>query len=106
MSVRGVNLFDIYGLIGTLATFGFVTAYILVSAAAPLFLRAQGRLTPQAICISALAVLAMGAALLGNLYPVPATPYSYMPYLYAVMLLMGFAWSTLWSARSPSFAAE
>jgi len=106
MSVRGINLFDIYGLIGTLATFGFVTAYILVSAAAPLFLRAQGRLTPQAICISALAVLAMGAALLGNLYPVPATPYSYMPYLYAVMLLMGFAWSTLWSARSPSFAAE
>jgi hypothetical protein len=48
----------------------------------------------------------MGAALLGNLYPVPATPYSYMPYLYVVMLLMGFAWSTLWSARSPSLAAE
>ena len=44
-----MNLFEIYGLIGTLATFGFVTAYILVSAAAPLYLRSLGRLTPQAI---------------------------------------------------------
>ena len=31
MTLRGMNLFDIYGLIGTLATFGFVTTYILVS---------------------------------------------------------------------------
>jgi amino acid transporter len=104
MTLRGVNLFDIYGLIGTLATFGFVTAYILVSAAAPLYLRSRGCLTPQAIAISVLAILAMGAALLGNLYPVPAAPYSYLPYLYALLLLSGFAWSTIWIARSsPSF---
>jgi hypothetical protein len=77
----------------------------LVSAAAPLFLRAQGRLTPQAVAISVLAVLAMGAALLGSLYPVPAAPYSYLPYLYALLLLIGFAGSTLWSARAPSFDA-
>ena len=44
MTLRGMNLFDIYGLIGTLATFGFVTAYILVSAAAPIFLRSRGLL--------------------------------------------------------------
>src|SRR6202042_742277 len=100
MALRGMNLFDIYGLTGTLATFGFVTVYILVSAAAPLYLRAQGRLTPQAIGISILAVLAMGAALLGSLYPVPAAPYSYLPYLYAVLLLGGFAWSMIWSARA------
>jgi len=103
MMSRGMNLFDIYGLIGTVATFGFVTAYILVCAAAPLFLRARGRLTPQAVGISALAIVAMGAALLGNLYPVPEAPYSYLPYLYAALLLTGFAWSTIWSARTPSF---
>ena len=74
MTLRGMNLFEIYGLIGTLATFGFVTAYILVCAAAPLYLRSQGRLTPQAIGISVLAILAMSAALLGNLYPVPDAP--------------------------------
>jgi amino acid transporter len=106
MMLQGRNLFDIYGLIGTLATFGFVTAYILVSAAAPLFLRSRGCLTPQAIGISILAILAMGAALLGNLYPVPAAPYSYLPYLYLGLLLSGFAWSTIWIARAPALAAE
>jgi amino acid transporter len=105
MTLRGMNLFDIYGLIGTLATFGFVTAYILVCAAAPLYLKSLGRLTPQAMGISILAILAMAAALLGNLYPVPEAPYSYLPYLYAVLLLAGFAWSTIWY-RSPGFIPQ
>lgn len=100
MILRGINLFDIYGLIGTLATFGFVTAYILVSMAAPFYLRSMNRLTPQAIAISGLAVIAMGAALLGSLYPVPTSPYWLLPYLYAGMLLIGFSWSTIWSYRT------
>ena len=102
----GLNLFEIYGLIGTVATFGFVTVYILVSAAAPIYLRSLGRLTPQAIGISVLAILAMCAALLGNLYPIPDAPYSYLPYLYVALLLTGFTWSTVWSARSPSLPRE
>ncbi len=106
LTLRGVGLFDIYGLLGTLATFGFVTAYILVSAAAPAYLRSLGRLTPRAIVISALAVVAMGAALLGSLYPVQAAPYSYLPYLYAGLLLSGFAWSTIWMSRPPTLAEE
>ncbi len=106
MTLRGMNLFEIYGLIGTIATFGFVTVYILVCAAAPLYLRSQGLLTPQALGISVLAIVAMTAALLGNLYPVPDAPYSYLPYVYVALLLTGFAWSTIWSARAPSFVAR
>jgi amino acid transporter len=106
MTLRGVSLFDIYGLIGTLATFGFVTVYILVSVAAPLYLRSRGCLTPQAIVISALAIFAMGLALLGSLYPVPATPYSLLPYIYAVLLAGGFAWSVRSSGRSAPLIAE
>ena len=106
MTLRGMNLFDIYGLIGTLATFGFVTAYILVSVAAPLFLRSRGCLTPQAILISALRCSLWELRLLGSLYPVPAAPYSFLPYIYAVLLAAGFAWSTIWSARSPSLLTE
>jgi hypothetical protein len=48
----------------------------------------------------------MCAALLGNLYPVPDAPYSYLPYIYAVLLLAGFGWSTVWSARTPSFVPD
>jgi len=106
LAFRGLNPFDIYGLIGTVATFGFVTAYILVCAAAPLYLRSRGRLTPQAVGISGLAIFAMGAALLGSLYPVPDVPYSYLPYIYAALLLAGFAWSTVWSARTPALEPQ
>lgn len=102
---RGLNLFDIYGLLGTVATFGFVTVYILVSIAAPIYLRSLGRLTPRAIAISFLAVIAMGVALLGSLYPVPAGPYAILPYIYGGLLLAGFAWSTAWSARTPSLVS-
>ncbi len=102
MTVRGMNLFDIYGLLGTLATFGFVTAYILVSVAAPLYLRARGRLTPYALAISVLAIIAMCVALVGNLYPVPEAPYSYLPWLYAGLLSAGVAGSTICSMRSRS----
>ena len=95
MTLRGTSVSDVFGLFGALATFGFVTAYILVSVAAPFYLRSINRLTPQAICISVLAVIAMGAALLGSLYPIPAAPYSWLPYIYIAVLLFGFSWSVL-----------
>ncbi|HUA17681.1 MAG TPA: APC family permease [Bryobacteraceae bacterium] len=104
LTMRGIDLFEIYGLLGTLATFGFVTAYLLVSAAAPLYLRSQGRLTLRAVSISILAVGAMCAALLGSLYPVPPPPYSVLPYLYAVLLLAGFGWSMVRTTRSPALS--
>jgi hypothetical protein len=88
------------------ATFGFVTAYILVCAAAPLYLRALGRLSARAVAVSALAILAMLFALVGNLYPVPEAPFSYLPYLYAVLLLAGFGWSIMWRARNPAHSTE
>jgi amino acid transporter len=106
MTARGTDLFEIYGLVGAVSTFGFVTVYILVCAAAPMYLRSLGLLTPQAVGISVLAIMAMCAALLGNLYPVPDAPYSYLPYLYVALLLTGFTWSTVWSARSPALARE
>jgi amino acid transporter len=106
MTLRGVGVFEIYGLLGTLATFGFVTAYIMIALAAPVFLRAQGRLTFQALAVSLLAVLAMGAALLGSIYPVPPGSYALLPYIYVVILTAGLTWSLVWSARSPVLAEE
>jgi hypothetical protein len=44
--------------------------------------------------------------LLGNLYPVPEAPYSYLPYLYVVLLAAGFGWSVIWHGRSLALAPE
>ncbi len=103
---RGVSPFDVYGLLGTLATFGFLTAYILISIAAAIFLRAQGRLTIGNAAISGLALLAMGLAFIGNLYPAPPPPYSYLPYIYLGLLGSGLLWSIVLNSRAPSLVEE
>ena len=104
MTLKSIGLFEIYGLIGTLATFGFVTAYILVSAAAPIYLRTQRRLTFRDLGISLLAVLGMAVALFGSLYPIPPHPYSMLPYIYVTLLAGGLACSKVWSARRAQYA--
>jgi amino acid transporter len=102
MTWIGVSPFDVYGLLGTLATFGFLTAYMLVSVAAPIFLRNEGKLTLKDIAISVLALAAMTLALLGNVYPAPPPPYTYLPYIYLVLLVLGLSWSLVMNARAAS----
>jgi amino acid transporter len=104
--LSGIGPLDVYGLLGTLATFGFLTAYMLVSLAAPIFLRAQGRLTFRDIAISAIALIAMAVAFAGSVYPVPAPPYSYLPYIYFGLLLAGLAWSVALNAKATPFSED
>jgi amino acid transporter len=106
MSACGIGASDIYGLMGTLATFGFLTAYVLVSIAAPIFLKAERRLTVRDGVVSALALLAMSVALIGNVYPVPPPPYNYLPYIYVGVLLSGLTWSMVLNARTPAFVEK
>jgi amino acid transporter len=101
-----VSLIDIYGLLATLATFGFLTAYALVCIAAPVFLRANGSLTVRDLVISGLALIAMGMAFMGNVYPVPPAPYSYLSYIYVGLMLAGLTWSLISNARTPTFSDE
>jgi amino acid transporter len=100
----GISPFDVYGMLGTVATLGFLTAYMLVSIAAPIFLHKEGRLRLTDIAISAVALLAMGLALVGNVYPVPPSPFSYLPYIYLALLLGGLAWSLVLNSRSTPFS--
>lgn len=101
---RGFSVTDIYGLIATLATFGFLTAYTLVCLAAPMFLKAKGRLTVRDLVISGLALIAMGMAFMGNVYPVPPPPYTYLSYIYLGLLLAGVGWSLISNSRSVAFS--
>src|SRR6202030_20069 len=75
LAYRGASGLDVYGWMGSLATYGFIVAYALVSVALPGYLRSHGGFGPGIRIISALAGIAMLLALLGNLYPVPEGPY-------------------------------
>lgn len=89
---RGDSGLDVYGWMGSLATYGFIVAYALVCIALPRYLRDHGAAQTTSWIIPALASVAMLLALVGNLYPVPQGPYGKLPYIYLAYLAAGLLW--------------
>jgi amino acid transporter len=95
LAAGGASGLDVYGWMGSLATYGFIVAYALVSIALPRYLRDHGIFRPGAQIVPWIACAAMILALIGNLYPVPEGPYGKMPYIYLAYLAAGLLWFTL-----------
>jgi amino acid transporter len=95
LALRGVAGTDIYGWMGSLAVYGFLTAYGLAAVALPLYLKRNHHLTSGTLLLSIAGTAAMLLALAGTLYPVPARPYNWLPYVYLAYLLCGVALFTL-----------
>ena len=105
LAMRGASGLDVYGWMGSLATYGFIVAYALVSIALPRYLKQCGRYRPGAQVIPWLACAAMLLALAGNLYPVPEGPYGKLPYIYLGYLAAGMVWFFLRPRnRAPALA--
>jgi amino acid transporter len=92
LAARGASGLDVYGWMGSLATYGFIVAYALVCLALPGYLRAHNAYGINAHILSWVACIAMLLALAGNLYPVPEGPYGKLPYIYLGFLLAGMVW--------------
>jgi amino acid transporter len=92
LAARGASGLDVYGWMGSLATYGFIVAYALVCMALPRYLRQHSAYRPGAQIIPCLAFTAMLLALIGNLYPVPEGPYGKLPYIYLAYLCAGLIW--------------
>ena len=103
LAARGNGGLDIYGWLGSLATYGFIVAYGMVCCALPKYLRDQGVFRSGAQIIPWLAATAMVLALIGNLYPVPEGPYGKLPFIYLIYLAAGLGWF-FWNARQEKFA--
>ncbi len=97
-NVRGL---DAFGYLGSIATYGFLLVYILVSVAAPVYLYRQGKLRPSNVVISVLAVLFMLIPVIGSIYPVPPAPYNVFPYLFLMLLAVGGGRIFMIRLRSP-----
>ena len=92
LAMRGASGLDVYGWMGSLATYGFTVTYALVSVALPGYLREHNAYRSGAQIIPWLACGAMLLALAGNLYPVPEGPYGKLPYIYLAYLMAGLSW--------------
>ena len=109
----GTKVLDAYGYFGTIATYGFLVAYILISIAAPVYLYREHQLRLTDIIFAVMGVGFMIIPVLGSiglpgndLFPVPAAPYDSFPKWFLLYIVLGGAWFMVLRARSPQIIQE
>src|SRR5579862_5687916 len=87
---NGMAVLDEFNDAGTMGAFGLLGAYILITLAAPAFLKKRGELMARDIvmCVAAMVLLLVPA--IGSVYPVPAPPVNAFPYVFAAYLFIGY----------------
>ena len=88
---RGIAPLVIFGYLGSVATFGFLFAYILIAVAAPVYLRHRGEKSAISWIVSVCALLLLFLPLVGSVYPEPPAPGKYLPYVFVALLALGTA---------------
>lgn len=108
----GITAFDAQGYLGTMASFGFLVVYILVSLAAPVYLKNLGLLRVKHVIYAALAVALMILPLVATigipgskLFPPPSFPDSLFVWLFIAYMLVGLGWLFVRKYRSPDVIA-
>lgn len=111
--LAGSNAFEAQGDFGTLCSFGFILVYMLISAAAPAYLKSIGKLTRRARAISIGALCFMLLPLVGtvgipgsDLFPTPDASGVVLMAVFVVYMGLGLGGLLLQRARRPSMIGE
>jgi amino acid transporter len=91
-ALSGMAVGDEFNDAGTLAALGFITAYALVSVAAPLYVKSLGEAKPGHWILAAASLLLLLVPTIGSFYPVPPPPVVYFAYAFLVYFAIGGAW--------------
>jgi amino acid transporter len=97
---QGMALLDIFNDLSTIATFGFLVVYVLISIAAPVFLSRIGERSAASVLKSLAAILFMVPPVVATVYPLPAPPADRFPLYFAAYLGTGAAWYLYLLARA------
>jgi amino acid transporter len=100
------NPLTTFGDAGTLAAFGFLLAYFLISVAAPVYLAKRREMRPRDLIIAILACLCLLVPTIGSFYPPPPYPVNIFPYIFVGYLVLGGAWLFTVSRRQRGILSE
>ena len=92
LAINGVSGTDMYGWLGSISVFGFLTAYALVAASLPFARKALGQHSHTVAIVSWITVLVMIAGAVGSIYPIPPAPAIWFPYIYLTCMALGMTW--------------
>ena len=82
------SLIDCINYLTQLASFGCIAGYFLVCLAVPFFLRRIGGISLPVVAAVTVSLLALGFILVFSVIPIPAPPWSYLPYIFIGMLVV------------------
>jgi amino acid transporter len=89
LHAAGTGPVTIFGDAGTLAAFGFLLAYFMITIAAPFYLRKLGELRGRHILVAVLAFACLLVPTIGSLYPAPPWPINLFPFIFLAYMLIG-----------------
>lgn len=96
----------IFSYVASVATFGFLLAYLLVSVATPVFLHRRGEPSVRSVIVAVFSLAAIGVVVYKNLVPAPEPPFNILPYVYLGLLVLGAVWYAALALRAPERAAR
>ena len=91
LELTGTSPLTLFGDAGTMAAFGFLFAYFMITIAAPFYMRKLGELRRRNVVVAVLAFICLMVPTVGSFYPAPPSPVNLFPYLFLGFMLIGSA---------------
>ena len=100
LALKGFGALDIYNMNGTIATYGFLLAYVLIAVGSVVAAIREKVVSPLLVFSAVVGILFMGLAIKGSVAPWPTAPDQYLPQIFAVYLVIGIIYMVIDRQRS------
>jgi amino acid transporter len=87
---NGMAVLDEFNDAGAMGAMGFTGSYVLITLAAPGFLKKRGELKAKDVALSVGTLALLLIPIVGLVYPVPPSPVNAFPYVFGAYLIIGY----------------
>ena len=81
---------NVFGYLGTIGVLALLLAYLATNVGGIIYFMKRKLWKGTVVIVPLLAIISLGYTLYSNVYPIPATPYNYFPYIVIGWLVVGF----------------